>query len=226
MGPSAWLLGVLLGCRDPAAPRDFAVLIEAHEVQGEPVAGVVVRGEDRHPLGHTDGRGHLLLSKRAREGDNATYLLAPPPGMRLVGPDIRRVVLRQTRGLGDVPGPATEFISVDVTVRQRTVPYVLLVDAGSDRKGLPVLVSGAARGSLNSQGVAMLVHDGLPGDEVTLRLLTGDDPRLRPRDPERTFVLPEAPSPLLWRQELVRLPLLEKVRPVRRSSTKKRPVEI
>lgn len=204
-----------LGCQDDG--QEFPLLIEARarEAGNEMVAGLRVRDAQGNLLARTDSAGRALLPLRGREGDAVVLWLQPPAGMRIEGGEERlRVLLRRSGPLG---GEGPGLLSQSVRLQRERVAYVLFIQTAFS--GVPVTVNGVGRGQTGGSGISMILHEGLPGEAVALRLLTQEDPRIIPRDPDHTLVLPEEPALLLWRQELIRRLPPAKPRPRRKVPT-------
>lgn len=192
------LVLLLLACQ---APREvYPLLIEAQQDRGAAVAALHVFDVAGRLLGSTDSAGRALISLRGEEGDAVDLTVQAPPGLRIEKDQHRvRVILRTLKPLrGAVPTLLSHF----VRLRSELTTYVLFI-AADGFGGTPVTVNGSERGRLGPTGVSVILHEGRPGDEALLRLLT--DARVRPQDPVSTLVLPTAPALLLWRQELRRL---------------------
>lgn len=113
------------------------------------------------------------------------------------GGEKRRVLLRRLRSIGGGYS-VINIVDHDVKLRKRNLTYVVLL-ATNQFAGLPVVVFGVEKTRLNSRGVGMFLHEGKPGDEITVTVLTDSDPRIAPVSPKKTFVLPDTSTQLFWR---------------------------
>ena len=94
---------------------------------------------------------------------------------------------------------------IDVADNNRTLPvehaiklvpltrqYAVLVRTGM--AGLPVEAFGAEQAITNSEGAAMFLYSGTPGDELQVKIATASHPELRPQNPSTSFVLGQKPD--------------------------------
>ncbi|MCS6915085.1 MAG: hypothetical protein RMK29_12345 [Myxococcales bacterium] len=201
--PAVLLMAVLLtGCRTRDLDRQpFIILVQAKAHDFRPVEGLVVATPGGVELARTNSDGRALFSAAGQEGESVEFIVQPPPGMLISeGGERRRVLLRRLRSISG--GHADiNLVDHDVKLRRRKLPYVVLL-ATNQFAGLPVVVYGVEKTRLNSRGVGMFLHEGLPGDELTVTLLTTSNPRIAPASPQKTFTLPDVPSQLFWRAEL------------------------
>jgi len=204
--PVAWSL-VLLGllstsCRTREVDRQpFIILVHAKANDFRPVEGLVVTTATGAELARTNSDGRALFSASGQEGESVEFVVQPPPGMLVSdGSEKRRVLLRRLRSISGGYSNIN-IVDHDVKLRKRKLPYVVLL-ATNNFPGLPVVVFGVEKTKLNSRGYGMFLHEGLPGDELTVTLLTSANPRISPASPQKTFTLPEVPSQLMWRTQL------------------------
>lgn len=193
----------LFGCRlrGEVDQQTFVILVEARSNDFRPVPGLSIFSVARTEVARTDADGRALFSVVGREGESADFLVQPPAGMLIAeGGERRRVVLKRLRAL---TGGYSSVNIVDhgVKLRRRKLPFVVLL-ATNQFAGLPVTVFGVERTRLNSRGVGMFLHEGMPGDELTVTILTEQNPLIAPVSPNKTFVLPDTPSQLFWRETL------------------------
>lgn len=212
----------LFGCRlrGEVDQQTFVILIESRSNDFRPVQGLSVMSMARNEVARTDADGRALFSVVGREGETADFLVQPPPGLLLAeGGERRRVVLKRLRALSGGYS-SVNIVDHGVKLRRRKLPFVVLL-ATNQFRDLPVTVFGVERTRLNSRGVAMFLHEGMPGDELTVTILTEGNPLIAPVSPSKTFVLPDTPSQLFWRQDLT----VRKVNtppPVKKNNGKKR----
>jgi hypothetical protein len=202
---SALLLTVLgAGCQPGTLiEHAFVLAVDARASAGAGVPDVVVLSPDGVEVGRTGADGRSLIYTEGREGAAVEFLVRPPPGVVISeGTERRRIILRRLRSMNGRPSPVN-VVEHTVYLRQRKLPYVFMPAANVP--DLPVVAFGAERTRLNERGVNIFTYEGLPGDEVALTLLTDSDPMLVPRNPQRTFQLPDEPTHLFWRPALQRL---------------------
>src|SRR5581483_2610380 len=148
--------------------------------------GLVVMGANGTEIGRTNADGRALFTAMGQEGESAEFVVQAPPGMLVSeGGEKRRVLLKRLRSISGGYSNIN-IVDHDVKLRKRKLPYVFLL-ATNNFAGLPVVVFGVEKTKLNSRGVGMFLHEGLPGDEVTVTLLTDGDPLIAPVSPQRTF---------------------------------------
>lgn len=202
---TVWLLalGLLASCRlrGDVDPHPFVILVEARASDFRPVEGLVVLSPGGVELGRTNTDGRVLFSATGQEGESVDFLVQAPPGMLISeGGERRRVLLKRLRSITGVAS-AVNLIDHGVPLRKRKLTYAVLL-ATNQFAGLPVFVFGVEKTKLNSRGVGMFLHEGLPGDELTVTILTDQNPRIVPVSPQKTFVLPENPTQLFWRTQM------------------------
>lgn len=197
------LLAVLSGsCRTGEVDRQpFIILVQAKANDFRPVEGLVIATAGGQELARTNSDGRALFSAAGQEGESVEFVVQPPPGMLISeGGERRRVLLRRLRSISGGYSNIN-IVDHDVKLRKRKLPYVVLL-ATNNFPNLPVVVFGVEKTKLNSRGYGMFLHEGLPGDEITVTLLTSANPRIAPASPQKTFTLPDVPSQLFWRTQL------------------------
>ena len=214
------LLGLLCGsCRTGDIDRQpFIILVQAKANDFRPVEGLVIATGAGTELARTNSDGRALFTAAGQEGESVEFIVQPPPGMLISeGGEKRRVLLRRLRGIGGGYSNIN-IVDHDVKLRKRKLPYVVLL-ATNNFPNLPVVVFGVEKTKLNSRGYGMFLHEGLPGDEITVTLLTSANPRISPASPQKTFTLPDVPAQLFWRSQLdlrktaeIKKPVIKRVR--------------
>lgn len=207
----------LAACKLPGSvdAQSFIILVDARGSDARPVEGVTILSPAGAEIGRTDTDGRILFSATGREGDSVEFVAQAPPGTLIADGERRRVLLKRLQSITG-GASAMNVVSHTVSLRKRKLPYVLMV-ATNQFAGLPVVVFGKERVKLNSRGVGMFLHEGMPGDEIAVTLLTESNPLIAPVSPQRTIVLPDSPSPLLWRVNLEMRKAAEVKKPVTRS---------
>lgn len=178
--------GVALGCA-PEEPERFALSVTARSDEGQPLAGLPVRVDDEE-VGRTDGNGRLQLMLPGPEGRRVQVQLQAPSGYR--GGTLSRSVLLDRLVRRADGGRAPLEVEARFAPQQRS--YVLLVDVGVP--ALPIEIFGVPKATTNSEGVAMLLVPGLPGDDLPVRVTRGARSDLTPGFVAHTFTLPDHAS--------------------------------
>ena len=182
---TAALAALLLGCAPDDSER-FDVHVEALSDEGLPLEGLPVKIDDRL-VGRTDGDGVVDLSLPGPEGRRVTIAVDPPSGFR-GATETRSIVLeRLVRADG-----ARAHIEVATRFAPLSRNYVLLVDVGE--AALPIEIFGVQKGMTNSEGVAMMLVPGVPGDDLQVRVTRGGRRDLVPSLLSHTFSLPDHAS--------------------------------
>jgi hypothetical protein len=175
-----------LGCAAEENER-FQLRISALSDEGQPLEKLPVRIDDEL-IGRTDAAGRLEVALPGPEGRRVTVAVEPPPGFR--GSTQTRSVLldRLVRRADGTRAPLDVEAHFSPTARS----YVLLVDVGIP--ALPVEIFGVKKATTNSEGVAMLMVPGVPGDDLQVRVTRGQRPDLSPPFLGETFTLPDHAS--------------------------------
>jgi hypothetical protein len=182
---SAALVALVVGCA-PEEPERFDLRVSALSDEGFPLEGLPVKVDDAL-VGRTDADGALALSLPGPEGRRVTVAVDPPSGFRGATETRSLVLERLVRADG---------VRTPVEVATRFAPlarnYVLLVDVGEP--ALPVEIFGVQKGMTNSEGVAMMLVPGVPGDDLQVRVTRGGRKDLSPPALSHTFSLPDHAS--------------------------------
>jgi hypothetical protein len=196
---TAVMLLVLTTCsngEESEKPTTLHVLVSSDD--GEPLAGAVV-GVDGVEAGVTDAQGLVSAVLRGPDGRLIAIDVQCPSGWTPKEGIQRDLRLRHIRPLGKPRGdlsPLESHFECSFSTRS----HVLIVHTDG-RADLPVMVTGKRVGATDSHGVAQVVIVGAPGDEVLVRLDTGDHPLLRPASPSRRLILPDKSRFLVFDQE-------------------------
>ncbi len=182
---SAALAALAVGCA-PDEPERFEVRVIALSDEGLPLDGLAVKVDDRL-VGRTDADGVVDLSLPGPEGRRVTVAVDPPSGFRGATETRSLVLDRLVRADG-----ARARIEVATRFAPLARNYVLLVDVGEP--ALPVEIFGVQKGVTNSEGVAMMLVPGVPGDDLQVRVTRGDRRDLLPPALSHTFSLPDHAS--------------------------------
>lgn len=182
---TAGLAMLLFGCAPDDSER-FDVHVEALSDEGLPLEGLPVKIDDRL-VGRTDADGAVDLSLPGPEGRRVNIAVDPPSGFR-GATETRSIVLeRLVRADG-----ARARIEVATRFAPLARSYVLLVDVGEP--ALPIEIFGVQKGTTNSEGVAMMLVPGVPGDDLQVRVTRGARRDLVPPSLSHIFSLPDHAS--------------------------------
>jgi hypothetical protein len=191
-----WL--TLLACDDPPrAPQRFALTLEASTPAHEPVSGArfFAGGTD---LGVTSERGELVAKLTGRDGDALLITTNCPSGYRTLAPP-RTLRLHSSAGAAGRQLPPLH-LQVACEREQRTAALVVRALHGEQRLPLPIRVDGELLGQTDVDGLAHMLVAVSPHHNLRVALDTSAFPRLRPRDPVRTFQVDEEQDVLLFDQ--------------------------
>ena len=174
-----------LGCT-PDTPERFDLRVTALSDEGLPLEGLAVK-VDELLAGRTDADGLVDLTLPGPEGRRVTVAVDPPSGFR-GATETRSLVLEHlVRADG-----ARARIEVATRFAPLARNYVLLVDVGEP--ALPIEIFGVQKGVTNSEGVAMMLVPGVPGDDLQVRVTRGGRRDLVPASLSHTFSLPDHAS--------------------------------
>jgi hypothetical protein len=167
--------------------------IRAVTDEGEPLTGLPVT-VDQVPSGATDGDGRLQVRVRGPEGARVALSVTAPAGYRARAEE--PLVLTHVSRVVD--GAARE-IALERVVRFEPLrrEYAVLVDVGAP--DLPVETFGLQQAVTNSDGVALFLYPGTPGDELRVQVKSDGHPKLKPKTIASTFILAPRPEAYLVR---------------------------
>ncbi len=199
MLPPAVILFLLTGCSNgEEAEKTTTLHVLVSNDDGEPLEGASV-SVDGAEAGVTDSHGRVSTILRGPDGRLIAIEVQCPSGWT-PKEDIRRDLrLRHMRPLGESRNDLASLKSRFVCSFP-TRSHVLIIHTDG-RADLPVMVTGKQVSVTDSHGVAQVVIAGAPGDEVLVRLDTGDHPLLRPVSPSRRLILPDKSRFLVFDQE-------------------------
>lgn len=191
----------LLGAdqKTAAASRRYEVVIAARGDDQAPLGGVQILLAKR-PLGTTDASGSVRLSLIGNEGDVTALHVKCPDGF--ASPD-KPIAVGLRHFTDDSPPPRFETQCVPL-VRS----FVVGVRA---QKGahLPIRRLNRVVGQTDGDGVAHLLIQAAPRDQVVLTLDTSAMELLRPQNPTLTFVASDQDQLVLLEQKFT---VLKRVR--------------
>lgn len=176
----SWVCGcdLIKGQPSKAQPTEFSALIIARTDGRTPLAGVEVLA-GKKVVGKTDESGKAKLSLQGSEGSVASLTIKCPEG--LASPEVPiEVGLRHMAEGSPPPLFETECVSL-----VRRVVVGLRAENGP---GLPIVRLNEVIGKTNDQGIAHLLLEVSPNEQVTLTLDTKGNSRLLPQNPALTFV--------------------------------------
>ncbi|MCU1282769.1 MAG: hypothetical protein JWM53_6315 [bacterium] len=182
---TAAIATLVFGCT-PDEPERFDVRVSALSDEGLPLDGLAVKVDDRL-VGRTDADGIVDLWLPGPEGRRVTVAVDPPSGFRGATETRSFVLDRLVRADG-----ARARIEVSTRFAPLARNYVLLVDVGEP--ALPIEIFGVQKGMTNSEGVAMMLVPGVPGDDLQVRVTRGARRDLLPAALSHTFSLPDHAS--------------------------------
>lgn len=200
LSPAAgfWLLcAVIVGCQETAAPTRFLIEARAVDEAGVGVADVAVSLGSR-ALGSTNHLGLMRAEIPGADGKHATLRFKVPTNSRALTDTEIPVVFQVVQGLhAETPEP--QPIQGQVIVAPLTRTYVVLVH--TNKPSLPIRFFDREQGRTNAAGVAQLLFEAPPGDELAVTLDTSAMPQLQPTNPMRIFKLADTQEVFVFRQE-------------------------
>lgn len=190
--PSCERVKALLGEKEVAeVSTSYPVQIVALGDGEKPLAGVAIQ-LDKRTLGTTDAAGTLKLSLKGNEGDVVSLIVKCPD--TFASPEASLSVGLRHFAEGSPP-PRFET---------RCVPLVRSFVVGIRAENgahLPVLRFDKVIGKTDDFGVAHLLVQAAPHDQVALTLDTTDFPLLRPQKPTLSFAAPDHDELVLLEQK-------------------------
>jgi len=180
-------LALLSACSDGSGRFPVSISVVADD--GTPFSDMPVNFNNTVG-GRTGADGKLRTHVLGKEGQKIAVSIAMPKGYKQSSTAASSLVLRHLVDTTDNGRtlPVEHTIKLSPLVRQ----YAVLVRAG--QPGLPVEAFGAEQAVTNSEGVAMFLYTGTPGDELQIKLATTAHPELRPQNPSSSFVLGQKPD--------------------------------
>jgi len=198
-------VAAVLGAEEEAqnASRSYAVQIVAHDDARSPLAGVQVLIGTR-PVGTTDASGSVRLSLTGNEGDVAALGVKCPDGF--ASPEKPMTVGLRHFSEGS-PAPRFETQCVPLV---RSFVVGVRTENGAN---LPIRRLNRVIGQTDDFGVAHLLLQAAPRDQVVLTLDTSAILALRPQNPTLTFVAPERDQMILLEQKFTLKKRVARVKP-------------
>lgn len=182
--PALGVMLILSGCSKlsgPAPtkpPTSFPVIIETRQSGEQPLAGVtILRGKKE--LGQSDQTGTLRLELKGVEGNSVALTVRCPEGFGSPEQPIT-VGLRAMAAGSPEPKFQTECIPLI-----RTIVVGLRAENGAN---LPITRLNRTVGRTDDLGVAHLLIQAAPDEQVSLTLDTSSNTTLTPPNPTLTFV--------------------------------------
>ncbi len=167
----AALLAVSCAKRQPAlGSYPFRLLVT--NVPGEPLSGVAARIDGRL-LGKTDEHGAVALSLSGRDGQRVNIHLECPPNHQAPKAPLEVALFRYAAG-------STPELTA-VCSQERVAEAVVVRTPGAH--DIPLYARGERIGETDAQGVAHLLLNGAPGENIDLSFDTSERPELRPANP-------------------------------------------
>lgn len=185
-----------LACGSNApSQQEYRTVVRATVDERDPLQGVQIEIRGR-AVGATDAAGELTLTLRGSDGLRVPISATCPMGYRLQTPP-RALILRRVLELDPEGGTAPLRIAVSCAPTRRRA--VLLVRAGTTG-GLPITIDERPAGATTATGVAHLLLSAPPGKRIEVRLDTSSRADLRPQNPSRVFVFPDASDVFVFDQ--------------------------
>jgi len=186
------LLGAGCGKQlDSPPPPPFKLSIKVDSDPNHPLAGAKVLHQDKE-VGVTGVDGRALVALKGMEGDVASLTIKCPETNQQPPPF--QVGLRR---LADQKVP--EYAIACPPLVRRVVVGVR-ADNGAN---LPVMFLGALVARTDTSGAAHFALDVKPGEQFEVQIKTDDQPKLKPQNPTRTFVMPPRDEVVLFSQAFV-----------------------
>ncbi len=183
------LLGAGCGKQLDAAPAPpFKVSIKIDSDPNRPLAGAKVLHQEKE-VGTTGADGRALVALKGNEGDIATLTIKCPDTNEQPKPF--QVGLRR---LADQRVPEYAILCPPLV---RRVVVGVRADNGAN---LPVMFLGSVVARTDSAGAAHFALDVKPGEQFEVQIKTDDQPKLKPQNPSRTFVMPARDEVVLFSQ--------------------------
>jgi hypothetical protein len=181
----------------------FPIMVTIHGDGRQPLAGVEILDQKR-VLGKTDAAGRVQLKLQGSEGSTASLTVKCPATFK--SPEQPIVVgLRQMSP--NSPAPKVEAECIPLI---RTVVVGLRAENGAD---LNIVRLNQVIGRTDANGVAHLLIQASPGEQVTLTLNTASSPNLRPQSPTLTFMAADRNEMVLLEQRFSVLKPVVKSKP-------------
>ncbi len=180
-----------LGCGkqlEPAPVPAFKFSLRVDSDPNRPLAGAKVLHQDKE-VGVTQADGRALVALSGNEGDQAQLVVKCPETNQQPAPIV--VALRRLAD-GRVPEYA---IACPPLVRRVVVG--IRADGGGN---LPVVFLGNVVARTDSSGAAHFALDVKPGEQFEVQLKTDENPKLLPKNPGRSFVMPARDDVVVFNQ--------------------------
>lgn len=176
---------------DPPPPPPFKLSIRVDSDPNRPLAGAKVLHQDKE-VGVTGVDGRAIVSLKGSEGDVASITVKCPDTNQQPAPF--QVGLRR---LADAKVPEYAVMCPPLV---RRVVIGVRADNGAN---LPVMFLGSLVARTDSAGAAHFALDVKPGEQFEVQIKTDDQPKLKPQNPVRTFVMPPRDEVVLFSQSFV-----------------------
>ncbi|HRG95024.1 MAG TPA: hypothetical protein PLR99_02175 [Polyangiaceae bacterium] len=170
----------------PVPAFKFSVRVDSDP--NRPLAGAKVLHQDKE-VGVTQADGRALVALRGNEGDQAQLVVKCPETNQQPPPIV--VALRRLAD-GRVPEYA---ISCPPLVRRVVVG--IRAEGGAN---LPVVFLGNVVARTDGSGAAHFALDVKPGEQFEVQLKTDENPKLLPKNPARSFVMPPRDDVVVFNQ--------------------------
>ncbi len=191
--PTCDRVKTLIGVGDQGAPinQSYPVVVNAVRDDHEPLPGVQVLFGQKL-LGTTDASGGVRLALRGNEGDLVSLNIKCPD--TYASPD-KPVAVGLRHFAAGSPPPRFETQCVPLT---RSFVVGVRTENGAH---LPIRRLNQVVGQTDDYGVAHVLLQAAPHEQVVLTLDTGENQLLRPQNPTLTFVAPDRDQLVLLEQK-------------------------
>jgi hypothetical protein len=181
----------------------FPITVTVYGDARQPLTGVEIL-EEKRVLGKTDAAGQVHLKLQGNEGSSASLTVKCPATFK--SPEQPIVVgLRQMSA--NSPAPRFEAACIPLV---RTVVVGLRAENGAD---LNIIRLNQVIGRTDPNGVAHVLLQASPGEQVVLTLNTASNPNLRPQSPTLTFIAGDRNEMVLLEQKFTVVKPVVRARP-------------
>lgn len=170
----------------PPPPFKFSVKVDSD--LNHPLVGARVLHQDKE-VGVTLADGRAIVALKGMEGDSATLIVKCPDTNQQPPP-----ITVALRRLADQR--ISEY-AVQCPPLVRRVVVGVRADGGPN---LPVVFLGSTVARTDLSGAAHFALDVKPGEQFEVLIKTDDQPKLLPKNPTRSFVMPQRDDVVVFNQ--------------------------
>ncbi len=188
-------LGLAAACDEEKPPQRYRLTFEVYsDLLPLPGAELLIRARS---MGRTDAAGTLQLELPGRDGLVVPVTVRCPEGTR--GPAQPIDVTLRTLNILDRASALRGLVNrVNCPPNDRSV--AVLVRTGG-RANVPVYFQGHEVSRTDESGLAVMTFRVRPSTPLQLAMNTAELTTLRPQNPTRQFLTPDADDVLVWEQE-------------------------